>query len=101
MNAPGEDWIFDLTHAPDGSIWVAAKNGLLHYDGNAWDLQPLPDEPLVTAVAVTPDNTIWAQTTASGIMAWLPLVALCLGLILFVRWTGASLTRAQTAKPSA
>ncbi len=89
MQAPGSDWIFDLTSGPDGSIWVAAKNGLLHYDGSAWDLQPLPEEPLVTAVAITPNNTIWAQTTASGMMTWLPLVVFALGSILFVRWTSA------------
>lgn len=63
MNGPGYDWIFDITAAPDQTVWVAARNGLLHFDGTAWTLLTLPNNPLVSAVAVTPDNTLWVQVT--------------------------------------
>lgn len=63
MKGPGPDWTFQLTAAPDGTIWAAVRNGVLFYANNHWELIPLPNMPIVSAVAVTRDGTVWTQAT--------------------------------------
>lgn len=94
MKAPGYDWIFDLRAAPNGSVWIAGKTGLIHYDGGEWDLLPLPDNPLVTALALTPDGALWVQTTDSGTETWLVPIVVLFGSLLLLRWSGSRIARA-------
>jgi hypothetical protein len=82
------DWVFDVSPAPDGSAWFATRDGLAHFDGRSWEITPLPNNPLVTAVAVMPDDTIWVQTTDSSVMSWLPMIVVGLGLIFLLQRAG-------------
>jgi hypothetical protein len=66
MYAPAGNWTYAVSADQDYDIWVATKTGLSHFDGERWDFQPLPENPLVTAVTFTSDNKMWVQTTDAG-----------------------------------
>jgi hypothetical protein len=96
MNAPGSNWIFDISADQDNTIWLSTKTGLSHFDGEAWAFQPLPDDPLVTAVSFTSENTMWVQTTDSNsASSILPMVFLVVVYIL-LHWSGGRLMGAVT-----
>ncbi|MBN2392522.1 MAG: protein kinase [Anaerolineae bacterium] len=49
--------------APDGTLWVAGKGGLAHYDGSDWTTETLDNANAeVDAVGGTPDGDVWAAS---------------------------------------
>jgi ligand-binding sensor domain-containing protein len=46
--------------AADGTLWVAGKGGLAHYDGSEWTTETLEDD--ADAVSGTPDGDVWAAS---------------------------------------
>jgi len=49
--------------APDGTLWVAGKGSLAHYDGSDWSTETLADATAeVNAVGGTPDGDMWAAS---------------------------------------
>ncbi len=57
--------INEIVPAPDGSLWLAANNGVLRYERGVWTRfstdSGLPDST-VTTVAIAPNGDIWAGT---------------------------------------
>ena len=54
----------------DRSVWVGAKTGLSHWDGQHWSLFTTRDglsDNLVRAIAETPDGTLWVGTARGGL----------------------------------
>ena len=61
-----QNWGFSLN--ADGLLFVANNSGLLEFNGNSWQLYPLPDN--APAIGVTNFNdTIYTKTTDS-VIAW-------------------------------
>jgi len=49
---------------PDGTLWIAGKGGLAHYDGRSWTTEILDDATAeVDAVGGTPGGDVWAAST--------------------------------------
>jgi len=96
MNAPGSNWIFDISADQDNAIWVATKTGLSHFDGENWNFQALAGNPLVTAVAFTPEGTMWVQTTDSNPVTWIPSLVFLLFVYILLHWGGGRLMGAIT-----
>ncbi|GAB4425919.1 MAG: transcriptional regulator [Bacteroidia bacterium] len=55
--AMNQNWA--LTQAPDRRMYIANTEGLLRYDGVAWETYPLPRRQIVRSVAAGPDGRIY------------------------------------------
>ncbi|MCJ8166763.1 hypothetical protein MKJ04_18095 [Pontibacter sp. E15-1] len=64
--AGNQNW--GIAQGPDGVVYYANANGLLAYDGNHWQLYPLPNNQIVRAVAS--DNKGRIYTGAYGEMGY-------------------------------
>ncbi len=57
--------LYDISFAEDGTAWIAASNGLYHYDGYHWiqytTTNGLPSD-FVRSVCVTRDGILWVGT---------------------------------------
>lgn len=63
--------IFDVTHGPDGRVWVGEGGGLDEYDGQHWTNynslnSPLPQND-VTAISVSNNNRVWMGMYEGGV----------------------------------
>jgi len=50
---------WDITQDARGIVYMANNEGLLSYDGQYWNLYPLPNRTIVRSVRVSPDNRIY------------------------------------------
>ncbi|MBS4066944.1 MAG: hypothetical protein KGZ74_20445 [Chitinophagaceae bacterium] len=53
-----QNW--DIKQDRNGIIYIANNEGLLSFDGQYWNLYPLPNKTIVRSVAIGPDNHIYA-----------------------------------------
>ena len=53
--------IWSLLAASDGTIWLGAEDGLVHYDGTSWSTPTASGNPpdLVDDLAEAPDGSLW------------------------------------------
>lgn len=63
------NWIFDAAQTPDGALWFATDNGVLHFDG-AWEQRNagLPAKMVLTLLTDR-QGTLWAGTS-HGLARW-------------------------------
>jgi hypothetical protein len=52
-----QNW--DIKQDKNGIIYVANNEGLLTFDGEKWNLFPLPNKTIVRSVEIAPDNKIY------------------------------------------
>ncbi len=43
-----------------GLLYFANNNGVLEFDGNKWNLYPIPNRTIVRAIAIDKNETLWA-----------------------------------------
>jgi ligand-binding sensor domain-containing protein len=55
--AATQNW--DITQDNEGILYFANSKGLLQFDGNNWNLYPLPNKSIVRAVCLDNDGKIW------------------------------------------
>lgn len=55
----GSDQNWDFAQDRKGILYVANNDGVLQYDGEKWDLLPLPDRNFVLSLAVDPEDRLF------------------------------------------
>ena len=71
--SPSDNFVYDLDFAPDGDLWVAFNQSIVHYDSK--DHEPtvyLNHESRFLTLKVRPDSTIWAGGFGSGLLHFDP-----------------------------
>ena len=51
---------WDISQDASGIIFMANNEGVLSFDGQYWNLYPLPNKTIVRSVQVSPDNRVYA-----------------------------------------
>ncbi len=71
--SPSDNFVYDLDFAPNGDLWVAFNQAIVHYDSK--DHKPtvwLNRESRFLTLKVRPDSTIWAGGFGTGLLHFDP-----------------------------
>jgi hypothetical protein len=85
-----EDWVYQMTSAPNGDVLIGAQGGVLRFNDDAWTFLPVPQSWSVKNLALAPDNTLWVQSTSSSTLPALLILSVVtvgsMALALFSLW---------------